>query len=226
MQIMLGGTILALPDSLRGPLEDFSNKTTGSERAEWEEAFKKFLRKEPCWTNGDPKLAAPTELKPESAPLPMSIVIDGNLNPNVPSGLYLDGEGTEHRKMGKVTLEKRDDGKLYANGKEVVLDLSPNQKNGKTIQGHELRKELKNKQVLNACIMDALRANTQLIPESWKQDEQGRTRYIYFWGTIFRSANGSLYVEYLCWDGGQWRWGFSWLGSGWDVNNPAASLAS
>ena len=150
----------------------------------------------------------------------MSIVIDSDLNPNVPSGLYLTGEGTEHRKMGKITLEKRDDGKLYANGKEVVRYLSPNQQNGKVIQGHKLRKELKDKQVLNACIMDALRANPQLIPDEWK------TGYTYFWGTIFRGADGLLCVGDLCWFGDRWFWGCGWLGSGWRSGSPAASLAS
>jgi hypothetical protein len=199
----------AFPDLLDANPNDFDR-----------EAFRKILGLKPL---NLPVLAEP---QPEPAPLQMSIVIDGDLNPNVPSGLYLTGEGAEHRKMGKITLEKREDGKLYANGKEVVLDLSPNQQNGKTIKGHKLRKELKNKQVLNACIMDALRANTQLIPEDWKQDEQGRTRYIYFWGTIFRRADGSLCVEYLYWDGGQWRWYCNWLDNDWDAQRPAASLAS
>jgi hypothetical protein len=154
------------------------------------------------------------------APLPMSIIVDCDLNPNVPSGLYLTGEGTEHRKMGKITLEKREDGKLYANGVEVVRYLSPNQQNGKSIQGHKLRKELKDKQVLNACIMDALRANPQLIPDEWKFD------YAYFWGTTFRHANGGLCVEYLYWFDGQWLWRCHWLGNGWHSSNPAAVLAS
>ena len=98
----------------------------------------------------------------------ISITVDGDLNPIIPSNLYLTGEGTEHRKIGKVTLEKLANGKLYANGAEVVRYLSPNQKDGNAIQGHKLRKELKNKQLLNACIMDALLANQQLIPEEWK----------------------------------------------------------
>jgi hypothetical protein len=184
------------------------------------EVFRKVLGLKPL----NPPV--PVEPQPEPTPLPMSITIDADLNPNIPSGLFLTGEGTEHRKMGKVTLEKREDGKLYANGKEVVLDLSPNQQNGKTIKGHKLRKELKNKQVLNACIMDALRANTQLIPEDWKQDERGRTRYIFFWGTIFRNADGYLCVEYLYWRGGPWGWYYRWLGDVWDGRRPAASLAS
>src|SRR5581483_4433925 len=180
MQIMLGGTVLALPDSLRGPLEDFSKKTTGNEGAEWEEAFKKFLRKEPYWMNGDEKSAAPAEPQQEFAPPPMSITINGDANPSVPSRLYLEGQGTEHRQMDQITLEKREDGKLYVNGVEATLYLSPKQMNGKMIEGRKLRKELKGKKVLNACIFDALRANPHLIPNDWKRDEQGRTRHIFF----------------------------------------------
>jgi hypothetical protein len=158
--------------------------------------------------------------RPKPAPLPMLIVIDGNLNPKIPSELYLTGEGTEHRKMGKVTLEKRPDGKLYANGVEVVRHLSLNQQNGRRIQGHNLRKELNDVQVLNACIMDALLANPQLIPYEWK------TGVTYFWGTIFRNALGLLYVEYLYWRDGQWNWECIWLDSDWYGRRPAAALAS
>lgn len=175
------------------------------------EAFRKFLGLKPL----NPVAAA----EPQPAPLPMSITIDADLNPNVPSDLYLTGKGTEHRKMGKITLEKREDGKLYANGIEVVRYLSPNQQNGKTIQGHKLRKELKDKQVLNACILDALLANPQLIPDDWK------TGVTYFWGTIFRDAIGFLYVGCLFWSGGRWNWDYNWLGHGWGSDRPAASLA-
>ena len=204
-----------------GLLKQLLTNLLGNDADTWGTEFKKFLRKEPCWTSGDAKSVAATEAKPQPAPLPMSIVIDSDLNPNVPSGLYLTGEGTEHRKMGKITLEKRDDGKLYANGKEVVRYLSPNQQNGKVIQGHKLRKELKDKQVLNACIMDALLANPQLIPDEWKSG------YTYFWGTTFlRRASGLLCVGYLCWDGDGWVWYCLWLGLDWDSRGPAASLAS
>ena len=166
----------------------------------------------------DPQV--PFVAQPQPAPLPMSIIVDCDANPKIPSGLYLTGEGTEHRKMGKITLEKREDGKLYANGKEVVRHLSPNQTNGKAIQGHKLRKELKDVQVLNACIMDALLANPQLIPDEWKSG------YTYFWGTTFRSVSGGLCVECLYWSGGQWDWSYSWLDYDWGSRYPAAVLAS
>jgi hypothetical protein len=203
-----------------GLLKQLLTNLLGNDADTWGTEFKKFLRKEPCWTNGDAKSVTPTESKPKPAPLPMSVIVDCDANPIIRSGLSLTGEGTEHRRMGKITLEKREDGKLYANGKEVVRYLSPNQQNDKTIQGHKLRKELKDVQVLNACIMDALLANPQLIPDEWKSG------YTYFWGTTFRSAGGDLCVGCLCWGGGQWRWGCSWLDSGWGSDRPAAVLAS
>ncbi len=128
------------------------------------------------------------------------LTVDCDALPNIPSGLFLDGTGTEHRKMGKMRLEKRADGKLYANGVEVVRYLSPNQINGKMIGGRRLRTELKKKQVLNACVFDALLTHPELIPDEWKT---GRT---YFWGTIFRDADGYLHVLCLCWFGGGWIW--------------------
>jgi len=151
--------------------------------------------------------------------LPNQLVVDCDARPRIPSGLSLEGEGTEHRTMGKITLEKRADGKLYANGREVVRYLSPNQQNSKVIQGHKLREELKGKRILNACILDALLANPELIPDDWKN---GVT---YFWGTIFRDADGDLYVEDLDWDGGGWYWGYDGLGNVWNADEPAACLA-
>jgi hypothetical protein len=67
MNIMLGGTVTTLPESLREPIEDLSQKVNGADGVEWEGAFKKFLRKEPCWVNGEVKSTTSTEPKPQSA---------------------------------------------------------------------------------------------------------------------------------------------------------------
>jgi hypothetical protein len=80
--------------------------------------------------------------------------------------------------------------------------------------------------VMNANVLDFLLANPDLIPEEWKKDEHGNTRYIFFWGTVYRDRGGDLYVRYLCWGGDRWGWGSRWLGSGWDGDSPAAVLAS
>ena len=110
-------------------------------------------------------------------------------------------------------------------GRKVVLHLSKRQQNGKWLRGYELCDELTGKPVLNANILDALYENTHLIPEDWKRDEKGNIRYIYFWGTIYRSAD-RLFVRSLCFDRGGWGRRCDWLDRGWDFGGPATLLAS
>ncbi|MCX6779329.1 MAG: hypothetical protein NTU97_03805 [Candidatus Magasanikbacteria bacterium] len=115
----------------------------------------------------------------------------------------------------QVEEHKRDRQFLFDPTK-VGLFHSPKQKNGKVISGHDLRQELKDKPVLNACVLDYLLAHPEPIPESWKG------KYIYFWGTIYRRADGDLYVRFLYWDDGRWDWNYFWLGYGWSGHGPAA----
>lgn len=140
-------------------------------------------------------------------------VIDCDADPMRP---YEEWKVEEHRKGGQFTW----------NPEAVKLHLSPNQLNGKQIEGNKLRKELAKEPVLNANILDYLIRHPHLIPEAWKVDEQGNTRYIYFWGTIYRDAGGDLCVRCLCFGSGRWLWSSYWLGHGWDSHDPAAVLAS
>jgi hypothetical protein len=106
--------------------------------------------------------------------MPENHVVDCDANPET------EWKIREHRKLGQLTLNNRD-GKLYANGVEVVLYLSTRQEKGESVLWSELSKELKGKPVLNACVSDYLLKHQELIPESWN----GR---MYFWGSIFRTA--------------------------------------
>jgi hypothetical protein len=72
--------------------------------------------------------------------------------------------------------------------KQVQFYLSEPQRKEKSIEGNKLHKELEGKPVFNANLLDYLLAHPNLIPEEWKQDEKGRTRYIFFWGTIYRGS--------------------------------------
>ena len=62
----------------------------------------------------------------------------------------------------------------------------------------DCRKELEGKLLLNACVLDYLLINQDLIPEEWKQGKK------HFWGTIFRNKNGWLTVRCLCWNEDKW----------------------
>jgi len=183
-----------------GPFVQFFTNLCGENGEVWWREFKKFLRKEVYWQSNEGEHIVDCDAMPE---------------------ILSDWQKEEHRKMGKVKLEKRD-GKLYANGQEVVRHLSKNQKNGIMIGGHKLRQELvdmKGKIFLNACILDYLLKHPELIPEEWKK---GVT---YFWGTIFRRSDGSLFVADLRWFGGGWGWDDRWLDYAWGDDEPAACLA-
>ncbi|MEK7653001.1 MAG: hypothetical protein AAB358_00745 [Patescibacteria group bacterium] len=148
--------------------------------------------------------------------------IDTDKDPRLPfSGASIE----KHARQGKVTIEKRPDG-LYLDGRKVVLYRSLKQVNGKTVVGHELKKELDGKPVLSVSILDFLSENQEYIPEEWKKDENGNTIFIFFWGTIYRHAGGRLYVRDLYWNGNRWYWNCYWLDRDWYFHDPAALLAS
>lgn len=155
-------------------------------------------------------------------------VSDTAINVNLCFSPKLPFEGAKvekHEGKGWVPVEKRQDG-LYVEGRKVILHLSRSQQNGKWLKGYKLRDELTGKPVLNANILDALYENTHLIPEEWKRDENGNTRYIYFWGTIYSDRVGSLWVRCLYLGGGAWDRDCGWLDGAWRGYGPAAVLAS
>ncbi len=117
-------------------------------------------------------------------------------------------------------------GEITFDPAKVVAHFVYGQKNGQTILGFDLKKLLEGRLVLPANVLDYLFANTNLIPDSWKIDEKGQTRHLYFWGTIYRASAAGMCVRYLYWDGGEWCWNCRWLGDVFDEESPSALLAS
>lgn len=131
-------------------------------------------------------------------------IIDCNARPYIPDGWKV----VEHQKGGKFEW----------NPKKIRLYLSDRQRGNSYITGNELRKELKSKKVLNACVLDWLLAHPEFIPEEWKG------MFVYFWGTIYRHSDGYLLVRYLYWDGDKWDWCNCRLDNGWGSRDSAAVL--
>ncbi|MEX1997743.1 MAG: hypothetical protein WEA04_03685 [Candidatus Andersenbacteria bacterium] len=140
-------------------------------------------------------------------------VIDCDADPLLP---YEDWKVEEHKKGGQFSWDPS----------KLSLYLSDNQRGEKSIEGNKLRRELAERPVLNANVLDYLIRHPHLVPDEWKVDEQGNTLYIYFWGTIYRDADGDLCVRSLCFESGHWFWGDGWLGGGWGSRSPAVLLAS
>jgi hypothetical protein len=133
-------------------------------------------------------------------------IIDCDADPVTPDGWTVE----EHRRGG-----------MFAFGPaKVALHLSDRQKNGGTVRGNALRKELASRPVLNANVLDWLLAHPERIPEEWKG------KAVFFWGTVYRARHGNLYVRFLFWYGVRWLWDSRWLFNDWNDNNPAATPAS
>lgn len=133
-------------------------------------------------------------------------VINCDADPHCPDGWTVE----EHTKGGQFEW----------NPDAVSLHLDEGQQDGRVIKGNELRKKLAKQPVLNSCVLDYLLANPQLIPDEWK------SKLVFFWGTIYRSSGGRLYVRCLYWGGGRWYWSYRWLGNDWRGRSPAAVRAS
>jgi len=118
--------------------------------------------------------------------------------------------------INDLTIESHDTSQGQIDPIEIGLYLDEIQKDGKYIEGNKLREKLKSQPVLNACVLNYLLKNPDLIPDDWKG------KYVYFWGTIYRSSAGRLYVRYLFWNGVRWNENYSWLGIDWLSFDPAA----
>jgi len=108
----------------------------------------------------------------------------------------------------------------------VMFD-STLEKGEKSIKGEDKLERLKektNRIRLDAGIFKTLWENQILIPEKWKEKTNGNTTFIFFDGTVLRDSNGSRYVLYLYWDGGEWDWYYYWLEDDWYADHPSAVL--
>ena len=129
--------------------------------------------------------------------------VDLDADPMIPDSWKVE----EHIKGGQFKFDPT----------KVELYLDEGQKNGESIEGNNLHKKLKRKNLFNANLLDFYLAHKKLIPESWKKG-----KVIFFWGTIYRNTGGYLYVRCLGWSGSQWRWDYHWLNTIWSSNYPAA----
>jgi len=139
-------------------------------------------------------------------------IIDCDADPFVPEGWTVE----DHQKDGQITWDPS----------TFTFYLSKQQLGDKCIEGNKLRKELAKEPTLNACLLDYLLDRPHLIPEEWKKDQNGNTRYIYFWKTIYRYSDGDLCVRCLCFDGGRWSWGCDFLDNDFHSSDPALVRAS
>lgn len=168
--------------------------------------------------------ASPKKEPSENKSKYLSITVDLDGDPEVFEGWTV----ISHIKYGKPVLIELKDDHLYVDGKEVKLHLTDKQKQDGQ-KGHDLRKELEENKdfiLLNDNLRKFLYEHPEFYPEHWKVDENGNTKYIYFWGTLRQYSDGSVDVDCVCFIDGKLRRSNDWLDGDWDGRNPAAVLES
>ncbi|MDR3547733.1 MAG: hypothetical protein P4M11_05625 [Candidatus Pacebacteria bacterium] len=123
-----------------------------------------------------------------------------------------------------VTIQKHDDG-LYQDDVKIDLHLDEGQKNGKSMQGHKLRKALADRTSVHPNVIDAA-IEHNLMPDDWKVDGSGKIHYIFSFAVVYRDRFGNLFVRFWYWFEGRWQSLYFWLGNFWSGLSPSALLAS
>ncbi len=131
--------------------------------------------------------------------------------------LHKDWKIEEHKPGGQLIWDRTN----------LRLYLSENQHDGQYVRGDRLRKELADKPVLNANVLDYLLDHPHLIPEEWKNKVEDEPLHIFFWGTIYRYAN-DIFVRYLHFETENdcWSWASYDLEYLWQAHDPTVMLAS
>ena len=139
-------------------------------------------------------------------------IIDCDKAPLIP---YDSWKVEEHIKGGQFTW----------NPEKVKLFLSVNQKDGKSIEGNKLRKELKDEPVMNANLLDYLLIIRTSFLRNGKWTRKA-TPDIFSSGVLSTAAlvTASAFA-FLYFSGGRWKQDYCWFGYGFDGNHPACVSA-
>ena len=130
----------------------------------------------------------------------------------------IDGDAKPYDPVGGQVQRHVECGQLEFDPDKIQLYQSEKQRDGGRVSSETLFDEVwktsKTKWVLNTNVLFHLLANTNLIPETWKQDDRGKSREIWFLGTLYWATNCRGVNLFLRWEGCVWRWYYRY----WDEN--------
>lgn len=130
-----------------------------------------------------------------------------------------------HRGSGTQKLTREGD-RLFIDGRQIVLFHSEAQMVAGGSSLDDLQNELKDRVVVNACVLDYLWKHPDLIPNNWKGHGRKPGDFcIHFWGTIYHDSDGDPHIRYLQWYDNEWNSQYTEVRESWDIDSPAAVLA-
>jgi len=215
---VLGRTVeklVALPVTFLVVICDLLEKIAGPQRQEWFEALKLFLRKENPWSERESLNLVCNKI--------FCIHEDWRIWKGPANGDGLEGE--EDRDPREDTLFVIDWGKVlfqtHLHGKEALIYGEEKLKRAKA--GNDIR--LGGRALISLWEDYKARGTDSILVNLHRTKG---IRRIYFLGLVLRHQDGTRHVPYLYFDTArfEWTWGYCWLGGGWSVYDPSASLES
>ncbi len=155
-------------------------------------------------------------------------IIEGNFNAApMSSGRFIDCDRRPYCPNSYQLKLHQPGGQMEFDPSKIELYQTQSQKVGQEITPIELLRRVECARLMNACVLDHLLQHPTLIPESWKRDDAGRTRYILFMNTEYRDViSDERRVRCLYWDDGQWHWEGRWVVAEVDDRHWVAMYAS
>ena len=193
----------ALREFTTGPLNQLIVNLGGQEGDQWEEELKKFLRKEPCWSNGQVAQVTQPKTKPSILELVSTVVVSATTSKFVAKTAFV--VNTKRNAPVKISGVWDNFTAWFLSGTGKTEDPITEQ----ALRYHKLRQASVDGPIIQELGGEA-KAETTLsemfsLMEKQKNGEDG-VLLNNGWVNIFyiRDQNGVLRAVRVFWDGGGW----------------------
>jgi len=202
--------LVTVPEDRLGLVKDIANKLAGDDGGEWERQGKLYLRKEPCWTNGQATQVAEPEPVPSILELVSTIMVPATTGKFVAKEKFVLDTGSK----AKVKISYLGD-----NFKAWFGDKTEDPITEQTLRYHKLRKASVDGPIITELGGEA-KAETTLtemfsLMEKQGEGEKGALLNNGWWNIFYiRDQNGVLRAVFVGWlvDG--------WLVGAFEVTDP------
>jgi hypothetical protein len=194
----------ALREFTTGPLNQLIVNLGGQEGDQWEEELKKFLRKEPCWSNGQVAQVTQPKTKPSILELVSTVVVSATTSKFVAKDKFV--VNTKRNAPVKISAVWDNFTSWFLSGDGKTEDPISEQ----TLRYHKLRKSSVDGPIITELGGEEKSETTLTemfsLMEKQKNGEDGVLLNNGYANIFYiRDQNGVLRAVVVLWNGGGWR---------------------
>jgi hypothetical protein len=194
----------ALREFTTGPLNQLIVNLGGQEGDQWEEELKKFLRKEPCWSNGQVAQVTQPKPKPSILELVSTVVVSATTSKFVAKDKFVVNTERNAKVLISAVWDKLTNWFLSGDGK------TEDPESEQTLRYHKLRKSSVDGPIITELGGEEKSETTLTemfsLMEKQKNGEDGVLLNNGYANIFYiRDQNGVLRAVFVHWSGGGWH---------------------